>query len=99
MSCAAINASHGVEFARVSGIRAPLPEDNPAARDSTIVQPDNLPLGHYAIAVDDGSGSLCTVVWLLPGPPPPMGHQVQVTVQIVPSTGGGYWLGPLNAGS
>ena len=96
MSCAAINASDGIEFAKIDGVRTMLPPDNPAARDGTIVQPGNVPLGHYAIAVDDGSGSRCTVVWVLPQPVPAVGQNVSLLVQIVPSSGGGYWLGPMN---
>lgn len=96
MTCAQVNTSKNVEYARISGHAADLPADNPVARDQTIVQPGNVALGHFAIGVDDGSGSLCAVAWVLASPRPTVGDPVALIVQIVRSTGGGYWLGPVN---
>lgn len=96
MTCAQVAASHGVEFARISGRVVTLPPDNAVARDGTVVQPENAPLGEFAVGVDDGSGAVCPVAWVLPGPRPAPGATVHLVVQIVPSSGGGVWLGPVN---
>ncbi len=96
LTCAQVAASHGVEFARISGRVVALPPDNPVARDGTIVQPENVPLGQFAVGVDDGSGAVCPVAWMLPGPRPAQGATVHLVVQIVPSSGGGHWLGPVD---
>jgi hypothetical protein len=91
--CGDLKASDAPNFFKISGIRVALPPDNPLARDRTLVQPGSVPIAHYGIAVDDGTG-VCAVY--MPNPPVAIGGHLSLVVQAVRSSGGGVWLGWVN---
>jgi hypothetical protein len=88
--CGDLKASDAPRFFKISGVRVALPADNPLTRDETLVQPGSVPIAHYGIGVDDGTG-ICAVY--MPNPPVAIGGHMSLVVQAVRSSGGGVWLG------
>ena len=88
--CGDLTPADAPNFFVISGTRVALPPNNGLARSSTVVQPGNLPIVHYGIGLDDGTGT-CAVY--MPDPPVPVGGHLSLVVQAEASSGGGVWFG------
>lgn len=76
---------------KITGKRVPLPSDSALGHDSQLVEPDNVPMSHFGIGIDDGT-ALCAVLWP-PGPATPlprMGERVTFTGQVIADQGKPY---------
>ena len=79
-------------FVRITGTRVDLPRESSLAHNTQLVQPDNLPMSHFGIGIEDRTG-VCAVLWV-PGsevaPVPAMGRRVTFTGQVIPGDGSPY---------
>lgn len=88
--CGSITPADAPNFFKISGVRVALPAGNALSRDSTVVQPGNVPIARDGIGVADGTG-VCAVY--LPNPGVAIGGRLSIVVQAVRGSGGGVWLG------
>ena len=91
-TCRQIASGRVGPFVRITGKRVALPPDSSLAHNTQLVQPDNLPMSHFGIGIDDGTG-VCAVLWVsgsgIP-PLPPMSQRVTFTAQVIQGDGKPY---------
>ena len=91
-TCRQITTLPTGSFVRITGRRVDLPPNSSLAHNSQLVQPDNLPMSHFGIGIDDGTG-VCAVLWP-PGssvtPLPAIGLRVTFTAQVIQGDGNPY---------
>jgi hypothetical protein len=76
-ACRQIATLTAGSFVRITGTAVGLPPDSSLAHNTQIIQPDNLPMSHFGIGIDDGT-CVYTVLWLpgsQVGPVPAMGSR------------------------
>jgi hypothetical protein len=90
--CGELTTADVPNFFIVSGVRVALPPNSALApnRNSTIVQPGDVPIERYGIGLDDGTGT-CAIY--LPEPPVRVGGHLSLVVQAVAASGGEVWFG------
>jgi hypothetical protein len=90
--CGQLTTIPAGSFVRITGTRVSLPSDSALAQSTQVVQPGNVPLSHFGIGIDDGTG-VCAVLWP-PGsevaPSPQMGERVTFTGQVIRDGGKSY---------
>src|SRR5207245_352624 len=88
-TCRQIATLPAGSFVKITGRRVDLPPNSSLAHNTQLVEPDNLPMSHFGIGIDDGSG-VCAVLWL-PGsnvtPLPAFGDRVTLTAQVIQDDG------------
>src|SRR2546425_10838813 len=88
-TCRQIATLPAGSFVKITGRRVDLPPNSSLAHNTQLVEPDNLPMSHFGIGIDDGTG-VCATVWL-PGssvtPLPALGDPVLCTSPVMQHAG------------